>query len=84
MIKGCGKSIDGWHRCGVIEQGEEKPMLCDKCKVTREDGYYWVETCWGWKPAEFNSGYWFLEGQDTPLTDDWFIEIDERRIERGG
>ncbi|AUR88545.1 hypothetical protein NVP1115B_70 [Vibrio phage 1.115.B._10N.222.49.B11] len=51
--------------------------------IMREDGYYWVETCWGWKPAEFNSGYWFLEGQDTPLTDDWFIEIDERRIVRG-
>ena len=48
----------------------------------REDGYYWCLTCHGWKPVEWIGDYWCLEYQDTLVGDDWFIEIDERRIVR--
>ena len=48
----------------------------------REDGYYWCLTCHGWKPVEWVVNCWFLDGQDAPVSDDWFIEIDERRIVR--
>jgi len=32
MKKGCGKNIDGWHRCGNLEMGSEIVPLCEKCK----------------------------------------------------
>ena len=38
LIKGCGKNIDGYHRCGVTEQGEERAMICDSCRM-KSDNY---------------------------------------------
>lgn len=83
-MKGCGKNIDGWNRCGVMEQGESI-MYCDDCKKVRENGYYWVIFMDDWIIAEWYGEYkfWTIPGDERSCDDGEMIEIDENRITRG-
>lgn len=55
-----------------------------KNNVMREPGFYWVnETNLGWIVCEFsNDEKWLIAGLKWDYSDQAFIEIDERRIER--
>ncbi len=60
----------------------------------RADGFYWVRhsgLLWtgevspelaAWRVAEWLSGMWWLCGSSSQEKDDYWAEIDERRIER--
>lgn len=51
----------------------------------REEGYYWVRTDNIWIVAQwfkYSSGFscWLIPGNDRELLDDFFEEIDEKRL----
>ena len=50
----------------------------------REPGYYWVNSDFKkeHRPRYWNGNLWFI-GMDVYVKDDFWLEIDERRIERG-
>lgn len=61
------------------------PQLKIKKNMKREEGYYWVrDIYWGWYIAFYNSATsdWNRIGTDVDYENDFFEEIDERRIER--
>lgn len=56
-------------------------------KKTRESGHFWVRRDhWKeWVIAEYVIGDgWYLPGNPNTMQDEWFSEIDERRITREG
>lgn len=50
----------------------------------REQGYYWIKITDGWVIGEYlpDSKWWYLTGNDYPLLEDDFLEVDENRIVR--
>ena len=52
----------------------------------RAPGFYWVNSEGIWEIAEWSigprGGAWFITGRDFTADDDWWQQIDERRIER--
>lgn len=55
-----------------------KPVLAQLViKVPREEGYYWTKASNTWSVRYWNCSMW-----DGKYNDNYFAEIDERRIER--
>lgn len=48
----------------------------------REPGYYWCRKVAVWIVVEFRYEAWWLPGLNEPVYDEYFDEIDERRIVR--
>ena len=52
----------------------------------RAPGFYWVNGGEIWEIAEWSivpgGGAWFITGRDFTADDDWWQQIDERRIVR--
>jgi len=51
-------------------------------KESRKDGFYWVRQSSQWVILEWNGNYWWMFASDTPISEDYFDEIDERQIVR--
>lgn len=46
----------------------------------RKEGYYWVNHEGDWYIGKWDMGKWFLSEWTHPVSDNWFIEIDEKQI----
>ena len=50
--------------------------------MKREEGYYWVRNDIEWFIAEWDTYYWHIAGSGSRYKDEYFDEIDERRVVR--
>lgn len=56
------------------------PQETENIIKQREAGYYWVKRMEIWYIAEWDNGFWYLISDSRHLTDDYFEEIDEKRL----
>lgn len=81
-----------WQIAGLTEPQSDEcfaqigEMVDPSQKKVRENGYYWVKspTTGTWFPACWikENPRWYTAGIDKEFDKDFFIEIDERRLER--